>query len=270
MTQDNQKIVGVIEKKDIIDLKITTDPFNAPDVVIPTFSYQKSLGVQAADLFVIKSLSSGVLKNIGSKNLRVSTYDIPQFLFSPVAEAVRASEDFTIDSYEGGLPSHASSEVADKIASFFGAHARKSSLYRQKTGECVMLFRPDIIDGYAWYMIDGIKCFVSDVRHEITRSNAVTILTIAGVYDNSINTNKIISKDKSSVPDQEKSFRAKLDNKAKIDTHMIKKDVEIGEIPTTMPSGEITLEDINGIFSSSNDNATTITNLPIDNAVVFD
>jgi hypothetical protein len=125
------------------------------------------------------------------------------------------------------------------------------------------------VDGYAWYMIDGIKCFVSDIKHTISRGNAMTSLTIAGVYDNSINTNKMVSTAKSTVPNQEKSFRQDLDGKAKGDTSQIKRDTEIGENPIEIPTGDITIENINDVLSYTEDNDTTIAGLPSHSALTL-
>ncbi len=163
MTVDNPEPKMSIDRKDIIDLRMNTDPYNAPDVVIPTVVFQSTLGSIDATRFAEAALAGGVLKDIGSKNLRVSTYEMPPFLFSPAKIAVEATKTLCIDNYEGGLPEQSNKSAGQRIASFFGAHARKSSLYRQKTGECTMMFRPDIVDGYSWYTIDGQLCFVSDV-----------------------------------------------------------------------------------------------------------
>lgn len=263
--------VATITRDDIVELRMNTDPYNVPDVVIPTSVYRKSLGQGNYDLFISKSLEAGVLAGLGSKNLKVSTFDMPNFLISPVAAAVRSTESISYDSYESGMPViGGTQETADDIARFYGSHARKSGLYAQKTGECIMMLKPSITHAYSWYIIDGMKCFVSDIRHELTRSSAVTILTIAGVDDPTIKTSSS-SGGGSAGSDVaiEESFIADLRSASADETNATLRKVQKGENNTGNGSGKRTEKDMANTFSDPNDDDDSIKDTPISEITAF-
>ena len=269
LTVDNPVSIKSIGLDEIVSLRINTDPYNAPDVIIPNMVHQESLGVMSGDDFILRSLSAGVLKDIGGKNVKVSTYDIPSFLVSTVKEATRVHE-LSFNSYEGGSPYQSSDEAASKIAAFFGAHARKSSLYAQKTGECVMSLSPAIVRAYNWYKIAGTLCFVSEIRHEISRGSAVTILTVAGVHDKSILTNDLVSNVKSSLPARERKFVDKLKKEAEDETKKTTKKIKSGIKVTQIKPGLIKKKDMSNIFSDTDENTSVVRGTAVEGAVNFD
>jgi len=241
---------GVISKTEIVDMQLNSDPYNAPDVVIPSMVRQSSLGAMATmSDFAGRTLAAGIIgKSLGGKNLKVSTYDIPSFLFPEVRTSVLAVKDFGIDKYEGGIAKQTDVDVAASVASFFGAHARKSALYSQVTGYCVLVFSPHITKSYTWYIIDGQLCFVSDIVHNISRSSASTVLTIAGVYTDDYSTGGLVGNSPSKMPEYEKDFNNDVISQTEEKTRKIKEDVKEGSKPKKKESEKETEDDMEFIF----------------------
>ena len=174
------KEVGTIDRKDIIELTSVSDPYNVPDLVIPNFTFGAALGSGISSRVAATALRNGVLAKVGrgGKNLKVSTYSIPPFLQDAYEYAARQQK------YAQDTPLSATiqsdSNLEELVSSVLSSHARKSNLYKLNSGRCVLPLNPTLNQPYSWYKIDGEQCFVSDIRHEITRNRAVTILTIAG------------------------------------------------------------------------------------------
>ena len=256
--------VDTITKKEIIELRMNIDPYNVPDVVIPSIAFRETLGAGNFGLFTQKSLSAGILKNLGSKNLKVSTFEMPDFLINPIKAAVRGAASISYDSYESGMPNlGGTQETADDIARFFGSHARKSALYAQKTGECIMMLNPKMTKAYSWYTIDGMKCFVSDIRHEVNRSSAMTILTIAGVEDPTILTDGGGGGGNSSTPGKEAGFISGLSSEFSSETTEILTKAKKGQEVTKNNKGKTTEEDMSKVFSDSEADEETIQGTPV-------
>jgi len=179
------KPVATIKKTEIIELNSVADPYNVPDIVIPRMHFQNALGTSASNTIVIQSLIAGVINSqapgrsgVGGQNLKVSTYDVPPFLYD--AHAMGQRQSLNAKNKELGTTLETNPEFEASLAGFYSSHARKSELYKLNTGRCVTILNPKLNQPYAWYNIDGEDCFVSNIRHEISRTRAVTILEIAG------------------------------------------------------------------------------------------
>lgn len=270
LSMNNPSPVMSISRKDIIDLRITTDPYNAPDIVIPSMVLGGSIGIMAHEQFVIASLEGGVLGKMGGKNLRVSTYDIPDFLSDPVMDAVKGIEKNCIDNYSGGVVKQASEDTAIRIARFYGAHSRKSSLYSMKSGECTMVLRPDIVKAYNWYTIDGQLCFVSDIRHQISRGSAMTILTIAGINDEKMSTSGLVGMSPSKVPEIEDKMIDQLNDKANSETNTNTESIKKGQKKTESKAKKRTPKDMNKIFGDYEANQSELEGTSMEKATNFE
>lgn len=250
-----------IRKEDIVDLQMNSDPYNAPDIVIPSMVRNSSVGKMAsiAD-FAGKTLAAGILgqKGKGSDNFKVTTFDLPYFLTPEIKTAVTATKEFGYDKYEGGINPQSNILVAADIARFFGAHARKSALYSQVTGYCVMVFSPHVNKPYSWYVIDDKLCFVSDIVHNITRSSASTVLTIAGVYTPDYDTSDKIGNSPSKMPDMEKDFNTDMISKAENKSKEIKAKVQKGAKPKKLKKGKEPEEDMKYIFGDWEDHQSAV------------
>jgi len=268
LTVDNPKSELSITRDKIINLQMNMDPHNAPDIVIPSMIMPEIMGAMSTNEFVKKALTAGVLANVGGKNIKIATYEIPFFLINPVKEALESGK-ISLDTYEGGVSPQARENVSADIASFFGAHSRKSSLYGQKTGQCTMVFSPEITQSHSWYKIDGTMCFVSDIRHELTRTSGMTILTIAGVKDASILTNKMVGKATSTLPKLEEAFVKKELDKAKEETKKTKEDIIKGHKKIKLPNYIITEEAMDGIFGNPEKDDDAIADAAVSRAVSF-
>jgi hypothetical protein len=170
--------------EDIIEeLNISSDIYNAPDIIVPSFARNEMLGALGLDVAAKTALLTGFTNTVGSSGnrLKISTYDIPSFLMDPV-ETAMSSVDFKNAGYGGNASRHTTDKALRTVASFFSSYAKKSTLYRLKTGSCTLEFSPQFTQGFSWYEIAGEKVFVSDIHHTITRGSASTTLNIAGKF----------------------------------------------------------------------------------------
>ena len=258
----------VIKKEDIIDMHIRSDPFNAPDIIIPTFTLPDTLGSLGGNLMATKALTSGIIGKQGGKNLKVSTYDVPSFILNPFKmafESAAGAQGF----YEGGMPSGAGETAKKTLAKIFGSHARKSSLYKLSNGDCVLTFRPDITEPYSWYTIDDELCFVSDIRHDINRSSAVTVLTIAGIYEPDNVTEEDVGEAESDLPEIELRQRSKLQDAASAKTVKIKQDVKEGSKEKIKEPFRTTREEMALVFGDPEKSEEEIDSCIVAQAVTF-
>ena len=171
-----------IDDDTIIEYNSSSDTYNAPDLVIPSFLRDDIIGAFGLSHISKNALEMGLTNvNRPSNNTRIkiSTYDVPNFIYDPVTIAMN-SIDIENAKYTGSASTHTNKQAAEAIATFYMNYKKKSDLYRLKTGSCLLELSPHLTRGYSWYEIRGEKVFVSDIRHNITRSSATTSLTIAG------------------------------------------------------------------------------------------
>lgn len=271
LSQNNPKEVATIDKNDIITLNLSTDPYSAPDIVIPTMAFDSSLSGVAANSFVIESLKAGILKEggLGGKNFKVSTYETPQYLFDVMNVAMNDMKDFAINDYTGGSMPLASKRISGAVAQYYGAHARKSTLYTKTSGECVCTLMPDIIKAYSWYKINGKMVFVSDIRHVISRSNAVTVLTIAGTLDTGLNTDDLVGYSESEIPKNEEKMRKELRKKSDAKNKEIGVISKKGSSILMIDKDKANKDDMEKIFGDHNKYAKVIKGTVIEDIVDF-
>ncbi len=252
LSQQYPKPEASISLKEIVSLEMNSDPYNQPDVVIPSIVKSRGLGnVMVPGSFGANSLAAGILsKGVGGKNLKITTYDIPYFLFDPVESSMKGTINGE-NRVPSGIAQQTVREVGQKIAAFYGAHARKSSMYTQITGHCAMVFSPTINKPYSWYVIDNTLCFVSDIVHTINRGSASTVLTIAGVYTKDLSTNEEVVVVPSKVPEDEEKMISKLRGEADSKNKKIKKEIKEGAEPKKKEKEKMNKEEFDKIYGNA-------------------
>ncbi len=172
---------GTISRDNIIEKTIGADVFNIPDAIIPRFPSPNVMNKESWDRAMVQGLM-GITSNIrGSENLKVSIFDVPPVHLETIGAGMNAFLQSKA-STTGLLPTR-DNGPSNNVASFFAELAFSSAMYGIASGTVVCTFQPDISIPAAWYVIDGEKLFVSDIRHEVSRFRAVTILTIAATED---------------------------------------------------------------------------------------
>lgn len=199
-----------IDKDDIVKISSTVDPYNVPDIIIPSTVVPDVVGVNAASVLSQNALKLGVLSDMsGKRSMKIQTYDIPNFLINPITMAIKVSAE-NINNVNAPLKELTSEDAIKYYSTFFGSSARKSQLYKLTRGGCTLKFRPDITEPFSWYTIDETEYFITDIRHTVTRSSAETILTIGGKRNE---THEIESKSPSidsKIKDTEDAFLNKI------------------------------------------------------------
>ena len=189
-----KEIIKEIGREDIISLSILTDQYDIPDVIIPSMYLVDSLGSVGSSVAAGRAVSNGVIKGLKDRperSFRFTTYPVPNFLQSLVDLTEKVEEENRDAPI--GTPKIISQEHTASITEIFSSHARKSKLYTRSKGSCTLKFSPDILTPFSWYKIDGNTVFVTEIRHSLSRTSATTQLTIGGVYDESFNTENILT-----------------------------------------------------------------------------
>ena len=236
LAEGPQENIVEIPDDTIIEYTSSSDLYNAPDLVIPSMLKRDVLGAYGLNYVSKTAMATGLtgVDQSQGARLKITTYDIPNFLVDPVAAAMRSVNPKELE-YSGGAAKHTDDNLANTIASFFSSHAMKSTMYRLKTGSCTLRLSPHITEGFEWYKIKGEVVFVSDVRHTITRTSATTTLTIAGkYYDFATNTTKAtpdLTKEKEAIKDahdkgrsQEQEIWNKRNEKKKVKPYVETKE----------------------------------------------
>ncbi len=182
MLQKNPKPIGTISRDDIIELSTRANPYNIPDMIVPSFDVSETFPLASARQLQQKLLSaqmSNLAKQKGTGGFKVETYQVPA-IFTPTIGATRSLRRKRLE--ENNMP-EISTETHSAIEAYFQAFAYKSSFLSLDTGSIRTVFRPDINVPYSWYKVDGSLYFISNIAHNVSRSSAETVLSIAGVYD---------------------------------------------------------------------------------------
>jgi hypothetical protein len=196
----------VIDKKDIISMDSISDPYNIPDLIIPSSEMNNVLGQGGHNVMASIIMQTGVLTNLsGKRSLKIQTYDIPNILMPSITLLMKNAAEAK-DKSHGALPPITSDEAIENAITFFGSSARKSQLYKLSRGGCRLAFRPDITVPFSWYVIDGEEYFVTDVRHSITRSSAETRLTIGGKRNKDVEVSEETAKSSVDIKSIESEF----------------------------------------------------------------
>lgn len=176
-----------IQKKDIIEWNSRNDPYNIPDIMVPsfdhghTFTAGKNSAVLSGEL--IKHQMDSLAKygkNGGTGGFKIKTYQVPNMLTGILKDGSQKRQE---NHRALKRDSQYDSSVLGTIESFFGQYAMSSSFYGLNSGTVRTIFNPKIQIPYSWYNIDGKICYVSNIYHNVTRDSAETVLTIAGIYE---------------------------------------------------------------------------------------
>lgn len=215
-----------INKDDIVKISSTVDPYNVPDIIIPSTVVPDVVGVNAASVLSQNSLKLGILSNMsGKRSMKIQTYDIPNFLINPITMAMKVSAE-NINNVNAPLKELTSEEAITYYSTFFGSSARKSQLYRLTRGGCTLKFRPDITEPFRWYTIDETEYFVTDIRHTITRSSAETVLTIGGKRNEAHEIESSPPKSDSKIKKTEDNFLKKVKVKSESEVDKVNDTIE--------------------------------------------
>ncbi len=172
---------GTVSREDIIEKTIGADVFNVPDAIIPRFPSPNVMNKESWDRAMVRGLMN-ITSNIrGSENLKVTIFDVPPVHLETIGAGMNAFLHSKA-STTGLLPTRDTGPSND-VSTFFTEFAFSSAMYGIASGTVVCTFQPQISIPAAWYTIDGEKLFISDIRHEISRFRAVTILTVAATED---------------------------------------------------------------------------------------
>jgi len=182
LTNPNAEVKPIdIGQEDIIRMNVISDPYNIPDIILPQTMVPNVLGAGGITTAAKIALETGILSNMENKrSMKIQTYTIPNFLHDTIKIAMNTGKN-SIDKDSAPIENITSPDAIKSAITFFGSHARKSKLYGLTRGTCSLIFRPEITEPACWYNIDGKEMFVSSIAHNITRGNATTTLTIAGI-----------------------------------------------------------------------------------------
>ncbi len=176
---------GTIKKEDILDKTVGADIYNAPDIIIPRIPPSSNLKKSMIDKLTLEAVLGAVENNAGSDTFKISTFDIPNML----SNAWDIGHDVFHDQSEtttGISPSGEGGQARESIISFYRELAYNSAMYGLASGTITCTHQPDIMIPAMWYDVGGDKVFISDIRHEVSRFRAVTILTVAGVSNGTL------------------------------------------------------------------------------------
>lgn len=175
------KSKGTIIREDIIEKTIGSDVFNVPDVIIPRFPPTPIMTKRNWDTAMVEGLQnvSGAIR--GNKKVKITVFDIPSVHSGALLDGLQAfrnSKTLTTGVLHWKNPS-----TTNRVLSFFTGLAFSSAMYGIASGTVVCRFQPNISIPASWYEVDGELLFISDIRHEVSRFRAVTILTVAGTEE---------------------------------------------------------------------------------------
>jgi len=227
LTNPNAKNEPItILDSDIISIDSVSDPYNVPDLILPTITMPDIIATGGVDSIAALSLQMGVLSDMsGKRSMKIQTYEIPNILVDPVKIAMIGAR-VAKDKSAGAIPTLTSEEAIANWSTFFGSNARKSKLYKLSRGGCRLIFRPDITVPFSWYSIDGEDCFVTNIKHSITRSNAETQLTIAGKRNPDIILNDATPKIDEKIKEIEEKYIKTVIKKTEVHEEKVKSDSE--------------------------------------------
>lgn len=172
-------IAGYVSEDDILSMNISEDIFNVPDLVVPKLNSPDILGKGVTDITMAKIISN-IGDCAGSDNFKISTFDIPPVManaFELGYEQFLAQKAHTTGVLKGKY-----NGVEKGIVSFYSKLGHASALYQIQSGIITTTFQ-EVYKAPAWYKIGGVKYFVSDIRHDVTRFREITTFTIAGTED---------------------------------------------------------------------------------------
>lgn len=253
-----------ISNNDIIEINTITDPYNVPDLIIPSTYMPDIVGASGHSVVMQNAIKEGVLSKLnGKRSMKLQTYEIPNFLLDTFRIAMITGKN-AIDKTYAPLRNLTDDEAIKYTSTFFGSSARKSRLYKLTRGGCKLTFRPDITIPFMWYTIDGEEYFVTGIRHSISRSSSSTFLTIGGKRNTSIETDSPTPKEDTTVKGIEEKFFDKIvkstDEKVKtINSYseLIEKRIEKsgGEIHSYLDysGGDISSDDFLKIFGDKDE-----------------
>ena len=203
-----------IDWTDIVEINTVSDPYNIPDIIIPSTFMPDIIGTSGVSSAAHTAVAGGVLSKMdGKRSMKIVTYEIPNFLLNPIQIAMNTASS-AVDSVYGPLKKLTDKDAIKYATTFYGSHARRSKEFMLNRGTCDLIFRPDITVPYSWYSINGTEMFVTSITHTISRNSATTRLVVVGKRNKDTETEDSSTPlDPSLILEKEKETLDKADEK---------------------------------------------------------
>lgn len=169
---------------DIISISSVTNPNSAPDIVIPSYVAEEFIGKNNDTAIAQEGLENLLRSQSGHGGsggyIKVKTFRA-ESLFAQLNDLVKIDILLDGENKEDGVsPVKTTNSSFEHTLRMFTTNLAMASSYQSiMTGSITMDFNPSISHGYEWITYKDEKFFIGDVRHEVSRGRAITVLSIA-------------------------------------------------------------------------------------------
>jgi hypothetical protein len=116
------------------------------------------------------------LGSTGSRYLKIKQFYVPSAAVPSMRQ--ESAVGCTFNPAASHIATTGVDKMVTKIGQFYSSLAIANNFNSIETGTIIMDFDPTITHGYMWVECDGEELFVGEVRHEVSRARAVTILSV--------------------------------------------------------------------------------------------